>query len=92
MTISVSGWVVDCFLACGCQVSRIRLPADCSVCRTRAVKPRTRSHVVVLNQRLNLIPRGLINRLARETGVEAKARSFIVLSHGIEPSLEASGS
>ena len=30
---------------------------------------------------LNLIPRGLINRHALETGVEAQARTFSVLSH-----------
>ena len=41
----------------------------------------TRANVVVLKQILNLIPRGMINRHARETGVEAKARSFTVLSH-----------
>jgi hypothetical protein len=43
--------------------------------------PPTRSNVVVLKQILNLIPRGMINRHALETGVEAKARSFSVLSH-----------
>lgn len=37
--------------------------------------------MVVLKQLINLIPRGLINRHALETGVEAKARSFSVLSH-----------
>jgi hypothetical protein len=37
--------------------------------------------VVVLKQILNLIPRGLINRHASETGVEAMARSFSVMSH-----------
>jgi hypothetical protein len=31
----------------------------------------TRANVVVLKQMLNLIPRGLINRHALETGVEA---------------------
>jgi hypothetical protein len=41
----------------------------------------TRSNVVVLKQILNLIPRHLIGRHARETGVEAKARSFSVTSH-----------
>lgn len=41
----------------------------------------TRANVVVLKQILNLIPRGMINRHALETGVEAKARSFSVLSH-----------
>jgi hypothetical protein len=43
--------------------------------------PPTRSNVIVLKQMLNLIPRGMINRHALETGVEAKARSFTVLSH-----------
>ena len=41
----------------------------------------TRANVVVLKQFLNLIPRGMINRLARETGVEAKSRTFSVVSH-----------
>jgi len=41
----------------------------------------TRANVVVLKQILNLIPRGMINRHARETGVEDKARTFSVLSH-----------
>lgn len=41
----------------------------------------TRANVVVLKQMLNLIPRGMINRHALETGVEAKARSFSVVSH-----------
>ncbi len=41
----------------------------------------TRANAVVLKQMLNLIPRGLINRHALETGVETKARSFSVLSH-----------
>ena len=40
-----------------------------------------RSNVIVLKQVLNLIPRGMINRHARETGVEAKARTFSVVSH-----------
>jgi hypothetical protein len=31
----------------------------------------TRANVVILKQMLNLIPRGLINRHALETGVEA---------------------
>jgi hypothetical protein len=43
--------------------------------------PPTRSNVIVLKQMLNLIPRGMINRHASETGVEAKARTFSVLSH-----------
>lgn len=41
----------------------------------------TRANVVVLKQMLNLIPRGMINRHALESGVEAKARSFSVVSH-----------
>jgi len=44
-------------------------------------KTPTRANVTVLKQMLNLIPRGLINRHALETGVEAKARAFSVLSH-----------
>ena len=42
--------------------------------------PPTRANLVILKQLLNLIPRGLINRHALETGVEAKARTFSVLS------------
>jgi hypothetical protein len=41
----------------------------------------TRANVVVLKQMLNLIPRGMINRHALETGVEAKAHTFSVVSH-----------
>jgi hypothetical protein len=37
--------------------------------------------VVVLKQILNLIPRGMSNRHSRESGVEAKVRSFGVVSH-----------
>jgi len=44
-------------------------------------KTPTRANVIVLKQILNLIPQGMINRHARETGVEAKARTFSVLSH-----------
>jgi len=40
-----------------------------------------RANVVVLKQILNLIPRRLINRYARETGVDTKARTFSVRSH-----------
>ncbi len=40
-----------------------------------------RSNVVVLKQLLNHIPLGMINRIARETGVDAKARTFSVVSH-----------
>jgi hypothetical protein len=41
----------------------------------------TRANVIVLKQILNLIPRGLINRHAFESGVQAKARSFSMVSH-----------
>lgn len=41
----------------------------------------TRANVVALKQLLNLIPRDLIGRHARETGIDAKARSFSVVSH-----------
>ncbi len=40
-----------------------------------------RANVVVLEQIHNLMPRGLINRHARETDVEDKARTFTVRSH-----------
>lgn len=40
-----------------------------------------RSNIVALKQVLNLIPRNLISRHARETGVGGKARSFSVTSH-----------
>jgi len=40
-----------------------------------------RSNVIVLKQILNHIPRGIINRVARETGIESKARTFSVISH-----------
>jgi len=41
----------------------------------------TRSNVVVLKQILNLIPRHLIGRHARETGVDTQARRFSPSSH-----------
>ena len=44
-------------------------------------KTPTRTSVIALKQMLNLIPRGMINRHALATGVEAKARSFTVVSH-----------
>ena len=44
-------------------------------------KTPARSNVVVVKQLLNLIPRGLVNRHARETGVDTKARTFSVSSH-----------
>lgn len=44
-------------------------------------KTLTRANVVVLKQMLNLIPRGMTNSHALATGVEAKARSFSVVSH-----------
>jgi len=37
----------------------------------------TRAKVIVLKRIFNLIPRGMINRPARETGVEAKARGSL---------------
>ena len=40
-----------------------------------------RSNVIILKQLLNHIRLGLINRVARETGVANKARTFSVLSH-----------
>ena len=40
-----------------------------------------RSNVIVLKQLLNHIPLGTLNRLARQTGVEEKARSFSARSH-----------
>lgn len=40
-----------------------------------------RSNVIVLKQLLNFIPRSLLNQTARQTGVDAKARTFSVLSH-----------
>lgn len=41
----------------------------------------TRSDVIGLKLILNLIPRHLIGRLARETGIQSKARTFSVTSH-----------
>lgn len=43
--------------------------------------PPARSNIVVLKQLLKHIPRSLISEVARETGVEAKAREFCVFSH-----------
>lgn len=43
--------------------------------------PPARANVLVLKQILNLIPRGIINRHAIETGVDVKARTFSVVSH-----------
>jgi hypothetical protein len=40
-----------------------------------------RSNVIILKQLLNHIRLGLINRVARETGVANQARTFSVLSH-----------
>ncbi len=40
-----------------------------------------RSNVIVLKQLLNFIPRSLLNQTARQTGVDAKARTCSVLSH-----------
>ena len=44
-------------------------------------KTPARSNDVVLHQILKLIPRGIVTRIARETGVDAKARKFSVHSH-----------
>jgi hypothetical protein len=43
--------------------------------------PPARSNIVVLKQLLKFIPRGLVAQLARETGVDSKARIFDVFSH-----------
>lgn len=40
-----------------------------------------RTNDVILHQLLKLIPRGMVNRIARETGIDAKARTFSVMSH-----------
>ena len=40
-----------------------------------------RANVIVLKQVINLIPRHLIGRHARESGVDARARNFSVTSH-----------
>lgn len=40
-----------------------------------------RANVIVLKQLFNLIPRGLINRHALAAGLEAKSRTFSVVSH-----------
>jgi hypothetical protein len=40
-----------------------------------------RSNDVILHQLLKLIPRGMVNRIAGETGIDAKARTFSVMSH-----------
>jgi hypothetical protein len=40
-----------------------------------------RANVVVLKQMLKLIALGMINRIARETGVEDKSRTFTPASH-----------
>lgn len=44
-------------------------------------KTPARSNDVVLHQILKLIPKGIVTRIARETGVDAKARKFCVRSH-----------
>ncbi len=43
--------------------------------------PPARSNIVVLKQLLKFIPRDLVARLARETGVDTRARIFDVFSH-----------
>ncbi len=40
-----------------------------------------RSNVIVRKQPLNFIPRSILNQTARKTDVNAKARTFSVLSH-----------
>lgn len=47
---------------------------------THATQP-ARHHINVLGQMLKLIPRGIIDQSAKETGVDLKARSYSVLSH-----------
>ena len=47
---------------------------------TPATQP-ARHHINVLGQILKLIPRGIIDKAAKETGVDAKARTYTVLSH-----------
>ena len=41
----------------------------------------TRHHITVLGQMLKLIPRSIINSAAAESGVNAQARSYSVISH-----------
>lgn len=41
----------------------------------------TRANVVVLKQMLNLIPLGMIHRIAHETGIEKMSRTFSATSH-----------
>jgi hypothetical protein len=48
--------------------------------RTHATQ-RARRHINVFGQMLKFIPRDLIERSARETGVDLKARTYSVLSH-----------
>jgi hypothetical protein len=43
--------------------------------------PPTRSNIVALKQLLKFIPRSLVAGVARETGVDSKARGFDVFSH-----------
>ena len=52
----------------------------CQNQHTHATQP-ARHHINVLGQILKLIPREIIDRTAKETGVDAKARSYSVLSH-----------
>ena len=47
---------------------------------THATQP-ARHHINVLGQLLKFIPRDIIQRTARETGVDAKARTYTVFSH-----------
>src|SRR5665213_3548304 len=47
---------------------------------THATQP-ARHHINVLGQMLKFIPRDIIHKAARETGVDVKARTYSVLSH-----------
>lgn len=44
-------------------------------------QPPARSNDVILHQILKLIPKGMVGRIARDTGIDAKARAFCVMSH-----------
>jgi len=47
---------------------------------THATQP-ARHHINVLGQMLKFIPRDIIYKSAKETGVDSKARSYTVVSH-----------
>jgi len=52
----------------------------CMKTKTRSQKP-TRSTFTILRQLCNLIPNHLVPKLARETGVDKKARTYLPWSH-----------